>query len=451
VLSVSYAGTTYTYDGTTVTSSPPGAVFSFVAGVLSFAVAGGGSFQVDMNTGAYTYQAGPSLDPDVTPSENFGYVLIDNDGDTDGSSLTINFTGANRVPIVRDDALVVATSYGAGFLVDDAWLLWNDSDPDGDPITVVGGDQTINVSTNGATYDYTGKDVPGGLADTGTITVIRDSGTTLDGNGADNIVVGDSDAETLNGYAGNDVLVGGDGNDSLNGDDGNDWLMGDNGNDTLNGGDGNDWLQGGNGNDRLNGGDGNDTLEGGSGNDSLDGGSGTDTLHGGEGNDTLSGGSGTDQLFGDNGNDQLNFGDAADTYDGGNGIDTLKLPGDTDFSTISQNVAHIEVIDMRGVGNNTNITLNASDILDFLADSDSTVINGSEPVKLFIRGDTGGASDNVHLPLDNSAPYAAGTWHNTGMTISPGGDYGAGIVYNVYADENGHNQIAIQQGLDVST
>ncbi|MFZ5789216.1 MAG: DUF5801 repeats-in-toxin domain-containing protein, partial [Pseudomonadota bacterium] len=478
LLSVTYAGTTYTYNGTTVTSNPPGAVFSFVAGVLSFAVAGGGSFQVDMNTGAYTYQAGPSLDPDVTPSESFGYVLIDNDGDADGSSLTINFTGANRAPIVRDDALVVATTYGAGFVVDDAWLLWNDSDPDGDPIAVVGGDQTIDVSTNGATYDYTGKDVPGDLADTGTITVIRDSGTTLDGNGADNIIVGDGDAETLNGYAGNDVLVGGDGNDNLNGDDGNDWLMGDNGNDTLNGGDGNDWLQGGDGNDQLNAGNGNDTLEGGVGddtlnggadNDSLDGGngadslngdSGNDTLYGGEGNDTLSGGSGTDQLDGGDGNDRLVWSDSLDSYNGGAGTgDILFVGSDLNLTTIAQNVSRIEAIDMTDGDSSDDITLNLADVLDFGTDNDNTdtVLHDgvSKGIQLFIRGNTDGADDNVHLP-QGAAGTTAG-FLDTTVNITVGS-----VTYDVYAWYNGsgsttddanynaNSYIAVQQGLDVS-
>ncbi|MEW6591688.1 MAG: tandem-95 repeat protein, partial [Pseudomonadota bacterium] len=84
--------------------------------------------------------------------------------------------------------------------------------------------------------------------------------------------------QTLTGTAANDLIRGYAGNDTLNGGDGNDQLHGGAGNDTLNGGNGHDWLYGGVGNDTLNGGAGNDTLIGGTGDDTLTGGLGADVF-----------------------------------------------------------------------------------------------------------------------------------------------------------------------------
>jgi len=96
------------------------------------------------------------------------------------------------------------------------------------------------------------------------------TGLTLDGNGLDNHLIGNSGGDNLHGFDGNDTLEGGGGGDSL---------IGGNGNDTLDGGDGNDILASEAGDD---------TLIGGSGNDFLDGDVGADTLTGGAGNDKFS-------------------------------------------------------------------------------------------------------------------------------------------------------------------
>ena len=86
------------------------------------------------------------------------------------------------------------------------------------------------------------------------------SGTTITGDGADNVLNGTSVAETIYGLGGNDTLSGGGGND------------------TLDGGAGNDKLNGGAGDDLLKGGDGNDTLRGDAGRDEAWGDAGADTF-----------------------------------------------------------------------------------------------------------------------------------------------------------------------------
>jgi len=65
------------------------------------------------------------------------------------------------------------------------------------------------------------------------------------------------------------TIAGNGGDDVINGQDGNDYLLGNGGNDQLNGGGGNDTLQGGGNNDTLNGGDGDDINTGGGGSDKF--------------------------------------------------------------------------------------------------------------------------------------------------------------------------------------
>jgi len=84
---------------------------------------------------------------------------------------------------------------------------------------------------------------------------------------------------------------------TLDGDFANNTLIGGSGNDTLNGFNGNDTLQGNAGSDTLNGGEGNDTLEGGADADHLIGGSGDDILRDGTGADLIEGGLGDDTYF----------------------------------------------------------------------------------------------------------------------------------------------------------
>jgi Ca2+-binding RTX toxin-like protein len=157
-------------------------------------------------------------------------------------------------------------------------------------------------------------------------------GTTITGDGANNIITGN---------IGDDTLDGSDGSDTLNGNDGNDTLLGGVGNDTLNGGDGVDVLTGGVGADVLNGGAGIDTasyaassavvasltvgrgtlagdaagdtfidvenLTGSAFADNLYGDGNANRLDGGDGNDNLYGDGGADALFGGTGNDTVRY------------------------------------------------------------------------------------------------------------------------------------------------
>jgi Ca2+-binding RTX toxin-like protein len=73
-----------------------------------------------------------------------------------------------------------------------------------------------------------------------TAEVMVDTGVTLKGNAANNLLTSQAGADTMVAGAGNDTLIGNAGNDSLNGGAGNDSLSGGFGDDTMVGGAGND-------------------------------------------------------------------------------------------------------------------------------------------------------------------------------------------------------------------
>ncbi len=243
-----FDGTNFNYDGTTVTQSGAALAFTQAAGVLTFS-ADGFKVVVDMNTGGYTYSV---LDGAVLPAnETFGYTLMDNDGDAASNTLTVAIAGGDSAPIARDDTVITNVSGGNGtsIVVPDYALLWNDTDADGDRISVgtisgisnlsgvvhAGGNVTItDNNSNGGEFTYDAS--ANGRHDTGDVVVDRGQAgeSTLDGNGLDNILVGRSQADTLNGNEGNDVLLGSGGNDTLNGGAGHDLLVGGAGNDTIN-------------------------------------------------------------------------------------------------------------------------------------------------------------------------------------------------------------------------
>ena len=247
VRQITYNGTNFTYDGTAITRTGAALAFTQAAGVLTFS-SNGFKFVVDMNSGAYTYTV---LDDAAVPANStFGYTLTDADGDAASATLGVSVTGGDIAPIVRDDHIFTNVSgKGASIVVPDFAFLWNDTDANGDALTlgaisdisslsgVVHANSNVTITdnnTNGGEFTYAA--TAQGLSDTGDVDVDRGQAgeSTLDGNGLDNILVGRSNSDTLNGYEGDDVLLGGAGNDTLNGGEGRDLLVGGAGNDTIN-------------------------------------------------------------------------------------------------------------------------------------------------------------------------------------------------------------------------
>ncbi|MEG4292811.1 Ig-like domain-containing protein [Microcoleus sp. C2C3] len=243
---------------------------------------------------------------------------------------------SNQPPVAVDDS--ASTFFGTPVNIPVSTLLANDTDVDGDPlsITAVSGatNGTAFLNNNGTpsntaddfvsftpnllffgngSFNYTLSD--GSLTDTATVTVAV--GLNLFGTIFPDYLVGTIGNDIINGGNGNDTIYGGAGNDSLSGENGNDILYGDG---------------------LMDGGADNDTLTGGNGNDTLKGGGGTDYLSGGNGNDLLYGGLGSDFLTGGNGNDLFAFaaGEGTDTItDFSDGNDYIGLSGGLSFGQLS--------------------------------------------------------------------------------------------------------------------
>jgi len=170
----------------------------------------------------------------------------------------------NHAPVAGDDLLTANQTTAKEIALTD--LLANDTDPDGDDITVtnVGNissgkivleedDETLlytpDRSFSGTvTFEYTISD-EAGASSTGRVSLIVGKTQT-----------GGSQADRFWGTPGDDIFSGKGDNDRLMGNEGNDVLTGGDGNDILHGGDGSDRLTGGRGADRLTGGKGTDTF-----------------------------------------------------------------------------------------------------------------------------------------------------------------------------------------------
>lgn len=289
----------------------------------------------------------------------------------------LTITPVNDAPVAVGDSGFTATG-GNVLVINAATLLANDSDPDGNTLTItsvgnsVGGTVALNaqgqvVYTASAGYQGTGSfnytisdgsltasataniqvtsSAPGWVYGTPGNDSINGSANLpnrIDGLAGNDTINGGSQNDELVGGAGNDNIYAGAGNDIVNAGDGDDTVTGDAGNDLITGGHGIDKLYGGLGDDNIDGGDGNDTVTGDDGNDTIIGGSGDDLLYAGAGNDSADGGAGNDTITGDAGTDTLIGGIGNDTVYGGNDNDSLsggdgadKLYGDAGNDVLS--------------------------------------------------------------------------------------------------------------------
>jgi len=171
----------------------------------------------------------------------------------------------NQPPVANPDS--ATTAQNTAVTLEASTLLANDTDADGDSLSLTGVSNPVNGSvtvsngnviftpstnfTGNASFDYSISDEKGGTSSANVSVAV--GGTQIGGSGDD----------TLTGTEGKDLLNGRRGNDTLTGNAGNDTLIGGNGKDFLVGNAGDDLLDGGNGTDTLRGGLGNDTLTGG--------------------------------------------------------------------------------------------------------------------------------------------------------------------------------------------
>ena len=300
----------------------------------------------------------------ATPPENFNATLSLQITASDGEAATssdfdLTITPVNDTPDAQDDT-GFETNQDEALTIPAADLLANDSDVDGDTLTIesvhTSQNGTVTLNTSGdvvftptagfsgaAAFDYTVSDGAGGSSiATVDLTVSPDPGPPT--------------IATIIGTPGNDRLVGTDGADIFDGLAGHDRMIGRGGDDIFLGGVGADVLRGGCGTDTADyslspeaisviffgvgygsGGDAqgdllisvenilgsahDDTISTYWNTISADGQGGNDVLRGGHGSDRLAGGQGTDELTGGYGDDTFVFGD-------GDGADTIR-----DFSS----------------------------------------------------------------------------------------------------------------------
>ena len=268
IQSITVSGTTYSWDGNN-TITRTGTLTGNVAGnSITATTPTGATLTLNFATGIWSYA--PPENP-IVGSEAFSYTVVDGDGDTAGSTLTVTVAaggGPGAGNIALADMVITNASGGSGTAIQiaEAALLANDQAG----TTITGSASNVadatGVTRGGGAFTFTDNDGDGGSffysttpSDSARVTVNRAQAgeTTLDGTSANDILIGrDANADT--------IIAG----------DGNDYLYGLGGNDTLNGG---------NGADNLFGGAGTDTLSGGAGNDVLDGGTGADVMTGGTG------------------------------------------------------------------------------------------------------------------------------------------------------------------------
>ena len=289
--------------------------------------ANGGTIS-DNGDGTVTYTPADGF----TGTDTFNYHISDGNGGTDDARVTVTVNDVNEAPNARNDSATTDEGQPVGINV-----LANDTDPDGDPLTISSLDTT---SANGGTISDNGD---------GTVTYTPADGFTgtdtfnyhiSDGNG------GTDDARVT--VTVNDVK------NIIEGTNGNDHLYGTRKDDTIKGLAGDDLLKGRKGNDHLSGGAGHDTLKGGKGDDELNG---TDGVSGGANElDHLTGGPGMDTFI---------LGDAHQVYytaagnhdfarikDFEDGVDKVRLLGSVDDYHVDGNKLSLADGELIAVFNN---------------------------------------------------------------------------------------------------
>lgn len=242
--------------------------------------------------GSFAYTPNPGF----TGTDSFTYFA--NDGsDTGYATVMLTVNAVNEAPVGASDTY--AMEQNRSLTVDAAHgVLANDSDPDGDPLSValltgpqhgqfvLNADGSFNyvpdanyVGSDSFTYSL--RDGSTSTPVTVTLTVNPRSGRliTLDDNANRATYARQGEAVIVHARGGADSITGSRFDDELLLGEGADEGIGGNGNDIIRGGAGDDKLFGQAGNDRLEGGDGDDLMHGGDGPDIMVGGVGDDIYY----------------------------------------------------------------------------------------------------------------------------------------------------------------------------
>ncbi|WP_374652804.1 DUF5801 repeats-in-toxin domain-containing protein [Dongia sp.] len=485
-----------------------------------------GRMVFNMETGGYTFTPGS-----VTQTQNvvFHYGTKDADGDTDladgaggdgdddavpgnslpgGADLVITINNVNHAPVANDDGVIIG-SENDPIIIDVSTLLVNDSDPDGDGISIVsvqGGVNGTATLINGGTqvqfvpnanyygpasFQYTMQDSFGLTAVAAVnLSIVSDNTAPVTGN--DNIITSnigsfvvadawlkrnDDDAETPSNLDITNVSAG----SGQSGYFESSTPSHDAGSDTVTINLDTQWS--GFGDNSLNSGDStnfNYTVEdsegasdvgnvgvkyvatgGLSGNSTLAGTSGDDIIIGDDSDETLSGGSGIDVLVAGAGDDTLVFDTSDYLVDGGTDFDRVQTAESTfAFDNVAAGgakFANVEMIDLGDSNHNSNrtVTINAADVLDQnIATVDTDQQGGGTnnvQIDLFIIGDnSNGTRDNVNLTgftqVTDVNPNDGGVQSTFQFNDGAFGNH----TYTLWTNGAG-KLIAVEDGLDVTT
>jgi hypothetical protein len=371
-----------------------------------------GTAVIDGGTVIYTPNAG------FEGTDTFTYTITDGNGNFDTASVDVTVNedvpppppSGNEDPDAVDDT--AETDINTPVVIP---VLDNDTDPDGDPLTVTEAtspDGTVDINTDGTvtftpTTDFTGPaeisytvDDGNGGTDTATVTVTVSDPDDQGRIDADVFPVADADQplDPLNGadqdpdpFDDLDDVQGTGAAETISTGDDADTIRGDGGDDLIRPGIDDDDVRGGGGNDTIIDVQGSDTIRGGDGDDSII--AGVDTFSDYEGDDPnlpLTIGSttftsdpnpedGRDFVEGNAGNDTIFTGDDRDTIDGGGDDDYIDAGIDDD-------------IVMGGQGDDEIYGRHGSDTLDGGQGNDT--LDGSAPAALEITDDTDPQPEN---------------------------------------------------------
>jgi hypothetical protein len=393
---------------------------------------------VDNGDGTATFTPADDFNGDATIS----YTVSDPDGQSDEGEAVVTVNPVNDDPDAVDDT--DSTAYNTPVTVD---LLANDSDVDGDDLTVTmatvppgegtlfdNGDGTVLFTPvdgfiGEATISYTISDGEGGEDSADHVVTVLNSERDgiVDGTGGGDLIdldyAGDPDGDFVDnedalipGQApnddiiraggGDDTVMAGEGDDSITGGEGDDSIFGEDGSDTVDGGEGDDFIDTsgpdlapddgypfapgtdflGYDPDRDPEND-RDSVDGGDGNDTIVTGDDRDTISGGGGDDVINAGIDDDIVDGDAGDDRIVGGEGDDTIEGGSGNDTIYAGNDPDLG--------LDVLD---------IPDEATD--DFPFSPDRNPDNGRDLVN-------GGAGDDVIFGADDDDTLMGGSGNDT--------------------------------------
>ena len=378
--------------------------------------------------------------------DSFTYTIQDPGGEQATGTVSVAVLGDNTPPSAGDDSFSAAS--GEAVEIAASTLLANDSDAEGDPLSITaveagtGGTVSLSGTTitflvsegfeGDAGFTYTLSDGRGGsatgnvaiqvtadgtIAGTDTRDVIdvstAESGQAIDARGGHDDVIGSAHADEITGGTGQDKLTGGDGDDLFH-------VVGNGGIDAVSGGSGLDEIRGSTGDDVIG-------LRSMSGVEAIDAGDGYDVIRGAgsrsvldfssvnlTGVELIDGAGGHDILTGSTGQDVLRGGGGYDEIDGGGGVDMAIYDANYADYRLSQGDGRIEV-EARVTGENDDKLYNV-EILQF---ADGQWSDGSFTAGATGFGDVGDSGGDEETATLSASDDTLATREDTPVTFDP--------------------------------